>query len=75
MSVTDFIKAHKVSLGLYSLNLGTSVVEIASGHPEMVEMTAPVMGLSTAGTFLVEKLHAHDIAKKKAEEKARKAGI
>jgi hypothetical protein len=71
MSVTDFIKAHKVSLGLYSLNLGTSVVEIASGHPEMVEMTAPVMGLSTAGTFLAEKLVAHE----KAKEKVKKAGI
>ena len=59
MSVTDFIKSHKVSLGLYSLNLGTSVVEIASGHPEMIEVTSPMIGIPTAATFLAEKYRHH----------------
>jgi hypothetical protein len=55
MGVTDFIKGHKASLSLYSLNLGTSVVEIASGHPEMVSVSAPMLGVPTIATFAAEK--------------------
>jgi hypothetical protein len=59
MSISDFFKEHKASLSLYGFNLGASVVEIASGNPQLVNVTAPIIGIPAVATFVAEKYHHH----------------